>query len=163
MGVGRLYGVIQPPRIAYSGKESLESWLQMVEETKIEGTKFVRHITFASIATVLPILGSIGGGIKWMMDYVNEKHSETVQAAIEHEKHDYELDRRLDGIQGDINNLRLAMKMAVSNDSPKQRELVDQVLQLQSQLQAVKETQKDIKNTINQQYPADAPAVEKPQ
>jgi hypothetical protein len=115
-----------------------------------------RHLTLATIATLLTIAGSVYGGVTTAKKYVDDRQAENLKQAIEHERHDYELDRRLDRIE-------LAIHMSVMNDSQKQRDLINQVLSVQNQLQAVKQGQRNIKQAIGMDpVSADAPSADPP-
>jgi len=119
-----------------------------------------RHITLATIATVFTIIGAVYQGVATVKKYVDDREAAQVKQVLEHERHDEEIDRRLD-------RLELAVKLAVSNDSSKQQKLIEQVLAVKTQLQQVSQTQDSyvipkMQRLESAQYPADAPAARPP-
>jgi hypothetical protein len=120
-----------------------------------------KHITLATVATALTIVGSIFGGLAKINKYADDRQTQALRQILEHERHDEEIDQRL-------GRLELAVRASVMNDSQRQRDLVEQVLSMRSQLQQVSQTQDSyvipkVQRLENAQYPADAPAVTRPQ
>jgi hypothetical protein len=113
----------------------------LIEDKQARNKMTPKHITLATIATLLTICTTVFGSYRSIKNYVDQNQQAQLKQAIQHEKHDWEIDRRLD-------NLELAVKAAVSNDGSKQQRLIDQILDLKAQMEDVKDTQEDLKDSI---------------
>lgn len=90
-----------------------------------------RHITLATIATLLSIIGSIAGGAAWVKKTVTDQRDAAVQDALRHQWRDNAINQRLD-------NLELSVRL-IASESKRNRDVVNQLLTVRTQVHQIQQ------------------------
>jgi hypothetical protein len=118
-----------------------------------------RHITLATIATLLTIIGSVASGVITVKRYIDNEQAQSINRTLQREQHEQEIDRR-------ISNLEMVVRSIASGESPRQRDLINQILAVKAQVQQISQKQNAPQvhrfDILGEGVPADAPAVRPP-